>query len=100
MIFFWTFMCLSLASAVDGPHGSTDMRISTPRPLDPCVTDDDCTVPDEICCPSLKLCDVPLISGACRDPIPAPTPGTPAPTTPGPITPESSGEPDCLGVER
>eukprot|EP00752_Nemacystus_decipiens_P002363 g2232.t1 len=53
-----------------------------------CDTDADCTAP-EICCPSLSICEVPDITGACRDPTPPPTPapGTPAPTTPAPNTP-------------
>eukprot|EP00903_Cladosiphon_okamuranus_P012680 g11859.t1 len=52
-----------------------------------CATDDDCTKPNEICCPSMMICEVPDITGACRDPTPPPTPGTPAPTTPAPTTP-------------
>eukprot|EP00903_Cladosiphon_okamuranus_P012010 g11277.t1 len=53
-----------------------------------CAADDDCTEPNEICCPSMLICEVPDITGACRDPTPGnPAPSTPAPSTPAPSTP-------------
>eukprot|EP00903_Cladosiphon_okamuranus_P020054 g18420.t1 len=33
-----------------------------------CTDDDDCTEPDEICCPAFLVCEVPDITGACGDP--------------------------------
>eukprot|EP00903_Cladosiphon_okamuranus_P005336 g5334.t1 len=33
-----------------------------------CVDDDDCTEPNEICCPAFLVCEVPDITGACGDP--------------------------------
>eukprot|EP00752_Nemacystus_decipiens_P004852 g4415.t1 len=33
-----------------------------------CTSDDDCTEPNEICCPGFMVCEVPDITGACGDP--------------------------------
>eukprot|EP00752_Nemacystus_decipiens_P009958 g8881.t1 len=33
-----------------------------------CTSDDDCTEPNEICCPAFSVCEVPDITGACGDP--------------------------------
>eukprot|EP00903_Cladosiphon_okamuranus_P016205 g14953.t1 len=50
-----------------------------------CATDADCTEPDHICCPSMNICEVPDITGLCRNPTPPPTPGPPTPApTPAP----------------